>query len=108
MIEDYYKTDKGADEYIKMAEGINGNLLIQKFKNFLPPNSQILEIGSGPGSDWEILNKYFEVTGSDNSVPFLNRLNIKFPNADFSSNSGIQFRTPHRKNIKLNSRTRMC
>lgn len=83
MTGDYYKTEKGVEEYIKAAEGYNGSGLIEKLKNYLFPNSHLLEIGTGPGSDWEILNEGFEVTGSDNSQPFLNKLRKKFPNADF-------------------------
>lgn len=67
----YYKTKESVDEYIKLAEDVNGKQLIEKLGQVLPPNSVLLEIGSGPGTDWKILNKSFNVIGSDNSIEFL-------------------------------------
>jgi len=69
---EYYKTKESVEEYIKLAKDVNGKQLIEKFKQILPSNSTVLEIGSGPGTDWEILNKFYDVTGSDNSNVFLN------------------------------------
>ena len=79
----YYHTKKSVDEYIKLAKDVNGRVLIEKFKKFLPPGSNILELGSGPGTDWMILKKYFHVTGSDNSTEFLRRLRSRNPEAEF-------------------------
>ena len=64
---EYYKTKESAAEYIRLAKDVNGGELIEKLKEFLPSNSIVLEIGSGPGSDWNILNEDYEVVGSDNS-----------------------------------------
>ena len=50
MSEGYYKTKESVDEYIRLADGHNGALLIDKLKNFLPANSHLLEIGTGPGA----------------------------------------------------------
>ena len=79
----YYKSKASVDEYIKMAEGHNGSELIDLLKKYLPLNATILEIGSGPGTDWEILNNLYNVTGSDNSPEFLKRLSTKYPNGHF-------------------------
>jgi trans-aconitate methyltransferase len=49
----------------------------------LPENSNVLEIGSGPGSDWEILNRYYNIVGSDNSEAFLNHLSKRHPKGEF-------------------------
>jgi len=83
MEEGYYKTKESAKEYIKLAKGYDGAELIEKLKKFLPLNSTVLEIGSGPGSDWKILSKLYKTTGSDNSKEFLNYLISKNPNGEF-------------------------
>jgi cyclopropane fatty-acyl-phospholipid synthase-like methyltransferase len=79
----YYKTRESVDEYIKLAEGLDGSQLIDKFTALLNPGSSILEIGSGPGTDWEILSRDFTVTGSDYSPEFLRRLKAKYPGQEF-------------------------
>ena len=79
----YYHSPESVDEYIKLAEGVDGGDLIDQFKNFLPRDSSILELGSGPGTDWEILNSYFNVTGSDFSKEFIKRLRITYPKGEF-------------------------
>ena len=83
MSKEYYKTKESVEEYIKLAEGYDGAELIEKLKNYLPVNSSILEVGSGPGTDWEILNKTLKVVGSDSSDEFLKRLIKKFSNGEF-------------------------
>jgi cyclopropane fatty-acyl-phospholipid synthase-like methyltransferase len=83
MSGEYYKTNESVEQYIKLAQGDNGAELIDKLKPFLPSEKRLLEIGSGPGSDWEILNQDYMVTGSDNSVQFLDRLVKKYPSGEF-------------------------
>jgi len=80
---EYYKTKESVDEYIKLAEEYDGRALIDKLRDFLPANSYLLEIGSGPGTDWKILNDFFNVVGSDYSAEFLKRLNAGAPKGDF-------------------------
>ena len=62
---------------------MSGNHLIERLKKVLPLNSDVLEIGSGPGTDWRILNSSYNVTGSDNSKEFLDYLISKNPEGDF-------------------------
>ena len=83
MNREYYKTKESVEEYIELAKDVNGSELIEKLKQVLPINSNLLEIGSGPGTDWEILNESYSVTGSDNSFEFLNHLIAKYPNGEF-------------------------
>jgi hypothetical protein len=68
---EYYKTKESVKEYIELAKDVNGSELIEKLKQVLPLKSDLLEIGSGPGTDWVILNESYTVTGSDNSPEFL-------------------------------------
>ncbi len=83
MKSSYYKTRESVDEYIKLAKDANGRPLIDKLIKFLPSHANILEIGSGPGTDWLILKEYFSVVGSDNSTEFISRLIKNNPGAEF-------------------------
>ncbi len=80
---EYYKTKASVKEYVTLAEGVNGKQLIDKLTSLLTPNSSLLEIGSGPGSDWDILNITYSVIGSDNSNEFLEYLVANNPNDTF-------------------------
>ncbi|WP_298531352.1 trans-aconitate 2-methyltransferase [uncultured Algibacter sp.] len=94
MSNGYYKTEVSVKEYIKLAKDVNGAELIEKLKPFLSLNSSILEIGSGPGSDWEILKRRNnKVVGSDNSKEFLNHLTSKFPNGEFLNLDAVSLNT---------------
>ena len=66
MQKNYYNNKESVDQYIEMAKDSDGEALIEKLKFFLPAGSSVLELGSGPGSDWRILSKDYTVTGSDN------------------------------------------
>ena len=90
---EYYKTKESVDEYIKLAEDVNGKQLIEKLKQVLLPNSDVLEIGSGPGTDWNILNETYNVIGSDNSTEFLDYLIKKNPNGEFIELDAISIET---------------
>lgn len=79
----YYHTKESVDEYIKLAKDVNGRLLINKLRKFLPIKTTILEIGSGPGNDWRILKEFYTITGSDNSSEFIGRLINNNPGAEF-------------------------
>ena len=74
MNNNYYKTKESVEEYIKLAKDVDGRQLIEKLNNYLPSNSLLLEIGSGPGTDFQILKKNYRVVGSDYSTEFLSRL----------------------------------
>ena len=74
MEEAYYKTEASVNEYIKLAKDVNGGQLIDELKQHLPANASLLELGSGPGTDWNILQKDYTTTGSDFSDEFLSHL----------------------------------
>lgn len=79
----YYKTKESVEEYIELAKEVNGAELIEKLKLILPVGSDLLELGSGPGTDWKILNEYYNVIGSDYSPEFLNHLNASCSGGEF-------------------------
>lgn len=83
MAGEYYHTEESVEEYIKLAEGVNGGELIQKLKKYLPSKSTVLELGSGPGTDFRILSDTYSVVGSDNSKEFLNHLVTQNPDSLF-------------------------
>ncbi len=93
MKEGYYHTKETVAEYINLAQGVNGKQLIKKLEQVLPLKSIVLEIGSGPGTDWKILNKSYQVIGSDNSTEFLDHLVSKNPNGEFLELDAITLRT---------------
>ena len=78
----YFKDEKNVDAYIKMAEGYDGRALIEHLKKYLPNGARVLELGMGPGVDFEILNETFQATGSDYSEIFVNRYLQDHPEAD--------------------------
>lgn len=83
MEPNYYKTKESVEEYIKLAKDVSGKELIDKLRNVLKTNSRLLEIGSGPGTDWRILSEYYDVVGSDNSTEFLKHLTTRNPTGVF-------------------------
>ena len=78
----YFDTKKGIEEYIKRSEGWGGSKLINVLKKYLPKKSTLLELGMGPGRDFDILKKTYTSTGSDDSKVFLDRYKRKDKNAD--------------------------
>ena len=79
MKEEYYHTKSSVEEYIELAKGINGKEHIIRLTDYLEKGAELLEIGSGPGSDFEILKQLYQTTGSDYSLEFLKHLKKKFP-----------------------------
>lgn len=93
---DYYHTQESVAEYIQMARDVNGGELIDKFKPFLLPTASLLELGSGPGTDWRILSKDYVVTGSDNSSEFLRHLKSANPDGHFLELDAITLNTTNK------------
>ena len=53
----------------------------------------MLEIGSGPGTDWKILNASYKVIGSDNSTQFLDHLRLQNPDGEFLELDAVTLET---------------
>lgn len=79
----YYDSKKSVEDYIKMARGHDGQQIIARLKEHLPAGSSLLELGSGPGTDWNLLKKDYQVTGSDRSPEFLKYLRANNPEGEF-------------------------
>lgn len=79
----YYHTKDSVEEYIKMAQGHDGRQIIARLNEHLPAGSHLLELGSGPGTDWKLLSKDYQVVGSDQSLQFLEHLCASHPEGEF-------------------------
>ena len=84
MQDQYYHSKESVDEYISLSQGFNGSNLIAQLEKVLAAGASVLEIGSGPGKDYELLRKNYEVVGSDLSEEFLSRLRERFPDGEFA------------------------
>ncbi len=78
----YFDDKKNVEEYIKLAEGYDGREFIPTLQAHLEDNAAVLELGMGPGKDFELFSEHFRVTGSDHSKIFLDRFRTAHPNAD--------------------------
>ena len=83
----FYLDPDSAKQYIGMADGYDGQELINELQQFRPasPNWTILELGSGPGTDWELLSAIdgAVVVGSDISPFFVDRLRQTYSDGQF-------------------------
>lgn len=79
---DYYDHPKNVEDYIKLAQGLDGRELVELLRTYLNAGATVLELGIGPGKDLELLSQYFRVTGSDKSDIFLERYRQKDQAAD--------------------------
>lgn len=68
---DYYEDSKNVESYIKFTPSHDGSMLVDMLVETLPEGSRVLEIGIGPGKDFELLGRRFDVVGSDYSREFL-------------------------------------
>ena len=78
----FYDDKKNVEDYIKMAKGYDGKVLIDVLKIYLPEKSTVLELGMGPGVDLDMLRETYTVTGSDVSQVFIDRYREQNPDAD--------------------------
>lgn len=76
----YYFKKENIEEYIKSAEGFNGQLLIDSLMTYTAKGSKLLELGMGPGTDLMLLEENFKTTGSDYSHLFLDKYQEEYPN----------------------------
>lgn len=83
MSEEYYHTPESVQEYIRLSKDVSGKNLIAHLKKHLAPQSHLLELGTGPGTDWLILKDDFKVIGSDLSLEFLKHLTQEYKDGQF-------------------------
>ena len=71
----YYDEKENVEEYRRLSEGFDGSFLINKLESYLKKGSTVLELGSGLGKDINLLQKSYDVTGSDSSMVFIENYN---------------------------------
>ncbi|MEM1250314.1 MAG: class I SAM-dependent methyltransferase, partial [Acidobacteriota bacterium] len=79
-----------------MAEGYDGRGLIDSLREHLDDDSDILELGMGPGKDLLLLGEHFTATGSDRSKVFLDRFRAAHPSADLLQLDAMTLETDRR------------
>lgn len=82
--------------YLQMTEGYDGPLLIDWMVDYVEPGSEVLELGIGPGTDMEELQKMYRVTGSDYSPDFLYRYRAFHPHAELLHLDAVTMNTNKR------------
>lgn len=82
MEQDYYENEANVESYSKFTPSHDGGLLVDALAAWLPEGSSVLELGIGPGKDYQLLRKRFNVTGSDFSSAFLQRYQAQDPTAE--------------------------
>jgi len=79
---DYYEDSKNVGQYIEFTPSHDGALLVDLLVANLPAGATVLELGMGPGKDFDKLSKHFSVTGSDFSTTFLELYRLRNERAD--------------------------
>lgn len=79
----FYQTKESVEQYVELSKDVSGKELIDRMNNYLESNSDVLEIGSGPGTDWKLLSEHHSAVGSDNSEEFLEHLKNSNPDGEF-------------------------
>ena len=92
----YFQTQESVEQYIRMAEGIDGRELIAKLQAYLPPGASVLELGMGAGKDLDLLAEHYAVTGSDSSDAFIDRYRRSNPQADLVNLDAVSIDTERR------------
>ncbi|MCG8571901.1 MAG: class I SAM-dependent methyltransferase [Spirochaetes bacterium] len=92
----FFDNEKNVKEYIKMAEGYSGEGLIEILKQYLSPGSSVLELGMGPGKDLDILNRFYQTTGSDHSKIFVDLYLQNNPGAKVLLLDAVSLKTAYR------------
>ena len=78
----YFDHPEHVADYIKICAGLSNDTLINILKQHLPFDSQVLELGSGPGNDAALLQPYYRLIMSDASQAFVTHLQQRFIDAD--------------------------
>ncbi len=78
----YYENPANVESYSKFTPSHDGGELVDVLRRWLPEGATLLELGMGPGKDFELLAQHYRATGSDFSSAFVERYREKDPSAD--------------------------
>jgi SAM-dependent methyltransferase len=93
---EFYKNKKNVENYIRFTPSHDGSELVDVLADVLPHGSTVLELGMGPGKDFDLLGKLFEVTGSDSSQEFLDLYRARNADAELLLLDAITLDTDRR------------
>jgi cyclopropane fatty-acyl-phospholipid synthase-like methyltransferase len=79
---DFYDKAENIESYSNFVPAYDGAELVGVLASRLDKGATVLELGIGPGHDFERLAENYRVTGSDNSRIFLDRYREKNPKAE--------------------------
>lgn len=82
MEQNYYENEANVENYSEFTPSHDGSLLVDALAAWLPAGASVLELGMGPGKDYQLLKQRFKVAGSDFSNAFLRRYQAKDPDAE--------------------------
>jgi trans-aconitate methyltransferase len=94
----YYDDEHNVRQYIQMAEGYDGQLLIDRLITYIPEGSTVLELGMGPGKDLLLLSQSFQAVGSDASKVFIDIFRKDHPDSDVFQMDALAMDTQRRFN----------
>jgi cyclopropane fatty-acyl-phospholipid synthase-like methyltransferase len=77
-----YDNAEGVEQYVSMAEGHDGRAHVEVLGSLIPAGATVLELGMGPGKDFDMMSVTFDVVGSDNSQAFLDRYLTNHPGVE--------------------------
>jgi len=78
----YYETLENVKEYIEMAKEYQSTLVVDLLKRHLSPGKSILELGMGPGNDFNCLDDDYEILGTDKHEHFIRLFKAHSPEAN--------------------------
>jgi cyclopropane fatty-acyl-phospholipid synthase-like methyltransferase len=108
MFMDYFDKKENVENYIRIAQGYDGTLLIDKLKKYLTPGSSVLEIGIGPGKDLDILSQTYQATGSDRSELFLTSYRQNHRETDILNLDAITLQTDRKFDALYSNKVLHC
>lgn len=91
----YFHNMTNAKNYTKECEHCDATEQLALLSDVLPQNSSILELGSGPGNDLELLARDYKATGSDESPAFLSILKARHPHLSILKLDAEKIETNH-------------
>lgn len=68
----FYEKLENVNVYIEMCKDYSPVEIVEKVHKYLEVNSTILELGTGPGKDLDLLKEDYNITGSDKYIEFIN------------------------------------
>lgn len=87
----FYHKQENVNLYKAMTQNYDSSVIVNKVKDFLSPNSTLLELGMGLGTDLLALSKYYKVTGSDFSPIFLSEFCSEHPEIEVIELNAVDF-----------------